>query len=217
MGKGLLAVIAAVGLLFWFFGGRSTSGDKTEGTAPKATAVGGVTTRQQPSTTASVEPAAPSLTDAQRAAIYAGMSKKVDAVEKISWYRDKATPSIPLRTITYLYMGEQNGSSWLRLHVQYWADTWLFVDRALIVVDGEKRGELTGPWKRDNASGSIWETLDLAVNRQNSGVVKAMAGAKAVTIRFYGNRGYYDHKMSASDLKAVANMVKAYEALGGTY
>ena len=217
MGKGILAVIAAILLLGWLFSGPSTGGKESQTAAPKAVAAPGGAGRNQPSTVTPAEPPTPELTDAQRAAIYAGMAKQVDKIENITWYRDKATPGVPLRTIAYLYMGEQNGSSWLRLKVQYWANTWLFVDRALIVVDGEKRGELSGPWKRDNGSGSIWEWLDLAVNGQNSGVVKAMAGAKAVTIRFYGDRGYIDHKMSAADLKALSNMVKAYEALGGTY
>lgn len=207
-----IAVIAAV-----LTSGGARNEDAEIAARKEAGKIADAEALQRPMTVTPVEPAPPKLKDSERAAIYAGMRKKVDKIERITWYRDAATPEASLRTTAYLYMGEQYGLSWLRLHVQYWADTWLFVDRALIVVDGEKRGELTGSWKRDNGSGSIWEYLDLMVTGQNSGVIKAMAGAKEVTIRFYGSKGYFDYKLPPAEVRAMANMVKAFEALGGKY
>lgn len=143
------------------------------------------------------------------------MVTMVDSVEKITWYRDKATPKIPLRSIAFLYMGRKTAAPWLQFKVQYWGDNWLFVEKAVFVVDGEKRGEVAGRWERDNGSGSVWEQLDTAVSSSNLPTIKRLAEAKSLLIRFEGRKYYKDFKVPAADIVAMRNVLAAFDEMGG--
>lgn len=142
------------------------------------------------------------------------LAKSFDDVEKIAWYRDKTTPKVPLGKSVFAYIGSKGTQHWLRIKIQYAASDWLFVERALVVVDGNKRGQITGSWDRDHSSGTVWESLDLKVSAENIAVVRAMANAKSVTIRFEGRKHYSDFKVPARDLKAIQNVLAAFDSTG---
>lgn len=148
----------------------------------------------------------------------AALVKSVDDVEGITWLRDKATPKTPIRTIAFLYMGTKPGAApWLRFKVQYWGESWLFVEKAIIVIDGVRQPEIQGKWDRDHSAGSVWEYRDLGVSAASAPVLKAMAAAARVVIRFEGRRSYSDYKVPAGELQAIGRMIAAFEELGGKW
>lgn len=145
----------------------------------------------------------------------AAMAKSYDDVEKITWYRDRSSPDGVWRTGVYLYIGDKNDRAWLRLKAQYAAENWLFVRRALFVIDGDKAGMLTGSWQRDNSS-SIFEWLDVEMSAEQMHLLRQLLVAKAVTVRFEGDKYFKDYKLTAAELKALKSVVAAYKELGGS-
>lgn len=143
------------------------------------------------------------------------LSKSVDEVEKVTWYRDKTTPKTPMGNAVYLYVGAKGDKTWLRVVMQYSGSSWLFAEKAAVVVDGDKRGEYGGRWARDNAAGRVWETLDLQVDGGGIAVIRAMANGKAVTIRFQGRQYISDYKIPAKELTAMKNVLAGFHELGG--
>ena len=143
------------------------------------------------------------------------MRKRVDQVDKITWYSDKSTPSYNNVNATYLYLGDDASGPGMRFKIQYAAHNWLFIQSAIIVIDGEKRGSLGGEWKRDHDT-RIWEWIDVPVSRDNIKLVRDMANAKKVLIRFEGRQYQKDREVSATELKAMRNILEAYKELGGT-
>lgn len=148
------------------------------------------------------------------------MSKKNDEMRGITWYRDKSSPKyVNSRTSLFAYIGkEKEQAPFLRLKIQYTADDWLFIEKYIIKADDETF-EITengyGEIETDNGGGDIWEWLDRPVGQDELTILKAIANAKEVKIRFVGRQYYKDKTMSLKDKIAVQNVLDAFEALGG--
>jgi hypothetical protein len=158
--------------------------------------------------------AAPAKPVRKPGAAVAAMAKSTDKIEKTDWYRDKTSPQYNNVNGVFAYMGATDSNVWLRLRFQYEAEDWLFIERAIIVVDGAKIGEATGRWERDNDS-RVWEWLDVPVRDSEMAMVKAMAGAKEVTIRYEGQQYRKDRTLRPNEIKAFQRVLAAYKEMGG--
>lgn len=152
--------------------------------------------------------------DARIKAAVAALKRNHDAVENITWYRDKASPNYNNTKAFYLYFGEKAGSRWLRLRVQYAADDWLFVNMVIVVADDQKFMIVQPGWERDHDS-SIWEWLDYGAGAAEVEMARAVAKAKSVTIRFEGRQYRNDWTLPRAHREALTRVLQAYEALGG--
>lgn len=144
----------------------------------------------------------------------AALVKTTDKVEKINFYTDKSTPRSNRANNVSIYIGDSGDQPWLRISFNYAGENWLFIRKATIVIDGEKVGEVTGSWKRDNDS-SVWEWLDMSVDKSTLAVIRAMANSKNVLVRYEGQQYIKDHKLSKQELQAIRNVLAAYAELGG--
>lgn len=145
----------------------------------------------------------------------ASLAKKHDKIEAITWYQDKSSPMHANANGAYIYMGDKGETAWLRLRVQFHSDDWLFIKSATFVINGEKRGLIEGRWERDNSGGKVWEWSDSSVGDEQLGLLKAMASAKEVIIRFDGAKYRRDRTLNKSELSSIKNVLKAYTELGG--
>jgi hypothetical protein len=110
-----------------------------------------------------------------------------------------------------LYIGDKDARPWLRLEIQYYADTWLFVQTATFVVDGEKRSTNSGGWERDNDT-HIYEWLDIGIDQK---LAQDIANGEEVILRLKGKHYQKDRTLTKAEKTAMKNVLKAYAELGG--
>lgn len=155
---------------------------------------------------------------AQRRRIIATMTENRDEVLRITWYSD---PEAPRNTTgVFAYFGKkEDGPPWLRLHIRYHADDWLFV-RGYTFAIGEQRLS----WVPDEVerevvmdAGGIREWSDDQVDLQAWRILHAIADADtAVTLRLVGKTYHKDLTVPSKQRRAIARVLKAFVAIGGT-
>lgn len=144
------------------------------------------------------------------------MRKKVDDMEGTTWYYAPSTPHYTNRNSFHVYMGEKDGTVWLRLRIQYYADDWLFIQKYVVKADSALYTII--PMSRvetDNDGGKIWETLDESVSKTDYIMLRDISQAKVVKVRFSGRQYSNDRVLSAAEKQGVAQMLDLYEAMGG--
>jgi hypothetical protein len=152
-----------------------------------------------------------------------GLTKTYDKMNGISWYKHGSSPKRANSNGLYLYFGRDEGGKLmpLRLVAQYFASDWLFVTRAWAKADGltidipQKSKSLLG-WERDNSGGNVWEWSDTSVSGEDQiEAVRQIAFAKNVTVRFEGKQYYVDRTIGVTQLKAMRDVISAYERTNG--
>ena len=137
-----------------------------------------------------------------------------DKVQGITWYEPKERPYYAdTRSYVLPYIGVQNGNAFLRLAYWYTADDWVFWKSVTIMVDGKKYYDYFGAFNtvRDNEYGNVWEYGDKIATEENIKMLYAIADSKETIVRFQGDDYHYDLTISASDKKAIKNVLTAYE------
>lgn len=149
--------------------------------------------------------------------------RNTDKMEGISWYSHKSSPKYSNANGVYLYFGKQESGTItpLRLRLQYYSDSWLFVQDAWARVDGDRislpqSSKRFSGWERDNSSGNIWEWSDTALTTHSEiASVRKLAFAKTAVVRFEGQQYRDDRILSDQQLKAMREVIGAYEAATG--
>lgn len=186
---------------------------------------GSVLAQAATSPTASMGKAdAPKAVEAKPADPFKGLTKRRDDMSGVTWYHHPSSPKHHNSNAVYLYFGKNDSGVFthLRLVAQYAASDWLFVERAWAKADGvtvnlpQESGRFMG-WERDNSGGGIWEWSDKGVTSgEEKTAVRTLANAKKVTVRYEGKRYYNDRNLSEAQLKAMRDVITAYEAATGT-
>jgi len=154
---------------------------------------------------------------AQKAAVSA-MRVNHDKFQGETWYTDRTSPIYRNANGFYLYFGVSDGSTDpLRLVMQYYASDWLFINSAMVLVDGQTYD--IGPinsssWERDNDS-MIWEWSDTEAGDYDLETIRAIIKSKSAVIRYDGDQYHDDRTITAGQKAALARVLTAYEALGG--
>lgn len=152
-----------------------------------------------------------------------GLATERDKMRNITFYQSPASPKYVNANAFYLYFGKEDSGrlTSMRLVMRYHADEWLFINKAWAKADGvdvtppQKTGRLMG-WERDNGDGKIWEWSDAPIDTPESiAAVRRIANAKDVTVRFEGKQYYKDRTITAAQLKAMRDIIAAYEAASG--
>jgi len=141
-------------------------------------------------------------------------SIKKDEVEGSVFLRNKTFPVYTnSRSCIYPYIGKSGSRKWLRVQIQYTSDDWLFVERLVFSIDGEKivKNFNHFDWQRDNGSGDIWEWVDLSADLDMETLLEKIANSKKTILRFEGRQYYKDLTISASDKKAILETMEYYK------
>lgn len=137
--------------------------------------------------------------------------KNEDDFEGNAFYRDPRTPYYTNVNFIYPYIGQNKDRYWLRLKFQYASDDWLFINKGILLVDGEKF-TVTGNWKRDNNSG-IWEWLDISVGDTERLILKKIANSKSAKIRYVGTQYHNDRAITQKEKSIIKKTLKIYDDL----
>ena len=128
------------------------------------------------------------------------------------WVYHQSTPKYTNRNSIHLYFQEDNNGnpSNLRFRVQYESGDWLFIRNMIFNIDGENITFIPDKMETDcGYGGRIWEWCDESASA-NIELVRKIANANKVKIKFNG-RQYYDTKnMSPSELQAFKDMYQYY-------
>lgn len=150
------------------------------------------------------------------AAATARMSKNVDEMEGITWYRAQSM-SREYKTSVQLYFGVREGKKpWLRFVVRYYGMDWLFIDSYFAVVDGERFDDVYEDFDREvGSSGWVWEWADAQARSSLMPMIRAIISSDKATIRLEGDNHYRDHVVSRREKDAMRDVLTAFEAMGG--
>lgn len=153
------------------------------------------------------------------------MRKKVDKLDNITWYRDKTSPQYTNYNGFFLYIGDRgiNYPS-LRLRIQYKGDSWLFIEKYIIYVDGFKYKTIEteyGDVERDNGTGGVWEWLDIPINKNSEDIVndfdviRAIIKGKDVKLKLIGKQYSKVKTITKTQKNALKNVLEVFKVLGG--
>lgn len=140
-----------------------------------------------------------------------------DSMEGITWYRPKIGTFIH-KTMIYPYIGEKEGSVWLRFKLMYKGRSWLFINSYILLIDRERFTiKLKKYPEREVVSGSlITEISDIEVDAYIFKILEKIANARSVTVRYNGTRHYSDKRIKSKYILMFKNVIKAYRELGGS-
>ncbi len=137
--------------------------------------------------------------------------KNEDEFEGSAFYRDPRTPYYSNVNFIYPYIGKKENQYWLRLKFQYTSDDWLFIERAILMIDGEKY-TVTGNWERDNNS-DIWEWLDLSVEENELLILEKLVNSKDAKVRYEGRQYHNDRTISSKEKSIIKKTLEIYNNL----
>lgn len=146
------------------------------------------------------------------------LRKKYDDIDQITWYYNSYFTHYYSDNYVSLYMGRMgDGVPWLRFKASYTGDDWLFFDKIQIsqgysvkeVYFSDKKTEVFG-------GGNVAEWIDISPDE--AGILlylkELTRNNEPIKIRFSGK--YTDTRtLRSSEVKALKQMLDAYEALGG--
>lgn len=145
-----------------------------------------------------------------------GFRKQEDEFNGVTFYSHPSSPRYRNRNGIYCYFGisdNQPATSQLRFAVQYYADDWLFVDSYIFLIDGERVPYTPGNVETDHSGGKIWEYSDEPVTSSMMTMLKEIAAANEVKIRFNGSQYYKDKTLTSDQKSAIGEVIKVYELL----
>ncbi|HNP20141.1 MAG TPA: hypothetical protein PKL31_17005 [Fulvivirga sp.] len=137
--------------------------------------------------------------------------KNEDEFKGTAFYKDPRTPYYTNVNFIYPYIGQKGDNYWLRLQFQYASDDWLFIEKGILLIDGEQF-TITGNWERDNNSG-IWEWLDMPVGETELFILNKLADSKSAKIRYEGRQYYKDRTITSKEKSIIKKTLEIYNNL----
>lgn len=153
----------------------------------------------------------------ERAESLNNLAAHYDKVTKTTWYKQENQH--PDTTHIRAYIGQKEGSRpWLRQHVHYFDDKWLFVKGYTMVIDGETFEYPNAEFKRDSSTKGIWEWEDkLAFSKEEVDILRKIANSKETIIRYQGSTYYYDYYVVDGEKDRLKDVLIGYDALTEEY
>lgn len=138
----------------------------------------------------------------------------------ITIIRPKSAPKYVNRNgIFCTFIKSNAGAKDFRLNIQYYADEWLFIRKYQFSIDGKAYEFIPlNNVERDNDGGMIWEWCNEEIsNAHDKTLIKALANAKSVRIKFIGDQYYDIRTIETKELKSIKDALDLYVAMGGKW
>lgn len=147
----------------------------------------------------------------------ARLTKKTDSVENINWYYPSSYPKyINTRCFVLPYLGEKDGHIWMRLVLDYAGNDWIFMEQAIVNIDGAVVDTINLDYfdiERDTSYGAkLYEAADISPTSSQIATLRKIADSDKTTIRL---KGQYqkDFDVSAADKQGIKDILAVYDAL----
>lgn len=147
----------------------------------------------------------------------ARLTKKTDSVENINWYYPSSYPTyINTRCFMLPYLGEKDGHVWMRLILDYAGNDWIFMDQAIINIDGEVADTISFDYmdvERETAYGAkLYEAVDISPTSSQINLLRKVAESGKTTVRLKGQH-QKDFEISSADKQGIKDILAVYDAL----
>ena len=147
----------------------------------------------------------------------ARLTKKTDSVENINWYYPSSYPKyINVRNFVLPYLGEKDGRFWIRLVFDYAGNDWIFMEQAVINIDGQVADTVNFDYldvQRDTAYGAkLSEVADISPTSSQINTLRKIADSSNTTIRLKGTY-QKDFEVSAADKQGIKDILAVYDAM----
>lgn len=130
-------------------------------------------------------------------------------------YNDSLLSSLIHVVNIYAYIGKDSTTIRLRCICKIYAESWLFIDKIIFLVDG-KRIEWSfdsTAVERDVLDGYIREYVDFNLDRPKENDMLTIARGKDVEVRFSGEKSHYDYTLTTKQKQDLLAIVSYYEVL----
>jgi hypothetical protein len=113
-----------------------------------------------------------------------------DAFRKLRFYKMGMPMQIATGVKAYISL-KDNGKPVLFLQPYYWGDSWLFMDKVAVLVDGELVMEHTCPKPdRDTEGVGVKEQCDFILSDEEIAGLRKITNTSKVAVRLTGTKGY---------------------------
>ncbi len=159
-----------------------------------------------------------SLKEQRIGALKGKMRASTDKVRGITWYEHSSMPKyIDTRSYVFPYIGYDTtyGFVWLRVKTDYYGSDWIFYKTIIFSVDG-KNTTVTMDYfdiDREVVSGDVCEVGDFSPTDAQLDMLRSIVNSKETIIRFMGDSHYKDITLSASDKKAIGEVLELYDLM----
>lgn len=144
-------------------------------------------------------------------------SKDVDEVEGNTFYMPNSIPKyVNDRCSFAVYLGTSKNNTWLRWRLSYTGDNWVFFEKIIINVDGEKwtrKFDYYNDISRDNKYGDVWEVADINPTNLDIQWIDKIASSTKTIVRFEGDNRSYDYTVTSKDKQGLKDILEAYELM----
>ena len=146
-----------------------------------------------------------------------GLRKRVDDIEKTTWFEAKETPKTLDQNSFHIYIGLKDGvAPWLRMRIQYSGEDWLFVQGCKVKADDSVYSIPISEVKRDNNMEGVYEWIDNPVDQEGFSLVGAIARSKQTKLRLVGaNDHANDREITKQEKEAISLVLEAFKGLTG--
>jgi len=153
--------------------------------------------------------------------VFERINAREDKVDRIRWHHHVLiNQQFPRKPSIELYIGQSLDRSqtvWLRLRTYWTGRQWQLFNGITINVDGTRYDWNRLDFKRDVRSGisSVYvdENLDIPIDTAKREVIEAIINAESAVVRFRGERGISDFKISPTDRLVLQDILTAFDAL----
>ncbi|MBQ4822232.1 hypothetical protein [Aquimarina sp. MMG016] len=148
------------------------------------------------------------------------LKKKYDVANDVTWYSDKYSPKKNSINALYAYIGKKEKKKpWLAMVINHFSKKeWLYIQEIIITADGEvftMEEEKPGDFKALAESGGTREWFDKVADDEDIFMMQAIASSKKCKIKYIGKEKKEERTISSKEKRALKNVLKAYEAMGG--
>ena len=122
-----------------------------------------------------------------------------------SWMADKTSFIRP-------YIGVSGNTVWIRVIYNYTGRDWVFWTKLTVLADSDRFTKSYSYLNivRNNSGGKVWEYYD---DNADIAMLRAIAGAESVQMRFEGSDYSADFTLDAADKEAIQQTLEIYDAL----
>ena len=143
------------------------------------------------------------------------LKKQFDDVSGTTWYKNPYFTHYTNDNRTSIYIGQKDGSVWMRLYMSYEGDDWIFFKNAYLSYDGKT---LEIPFndyedkESENDGGSVWEWIDLSIDESTIGFMEKMAKSPNAKMRLSG-KYTKTRNLTTNERKGITDVINGYRAL----
>ena len=142
-----------------------------------------------------------------------------DVVDGITWYYPKQRPKyIDERCFVMPAIGIRDNNAWICVAYNYTEDNWIFWEKMIFVVDGERFTKDCSQIQRSSGYGRVSETYQEALNLGQSMdseeilLLNKIVNSERTIIRFDGDNSHYDYEVVQIDKDMLNDVIALYSA-----